>query len=155
MLLHLVLLPLRPVTTSLPVVRPMYTPPLCISSSFEVISIVARFTKRCHDKKTWYEVHGTTVIIRLAPQDGLLAFRCVLSVLCTPLVARPTHLSLTASCHLCSLAISWTWKPNIRGRYLSALRAADAVLISPMTSGVGSCSSRRLFFPSASALLRT
>lgn len=38
-----------------------------------------------------------------------------------------THLSLTASCHRCNFAISFTWKPKILGRYLSALNAAAAV----------------------------
>ena len=40
-----------------------------------------------------------------------------------------SDLSLTASCHLCSLAISFTWKPKILGRYLSAFSATAVVLV--------------------------
>ena len=40
-----------------------------------------------------------------------------------------TYRSRIASCHLCSFAISLTWKPYIRGRYRSAFNATFAVLI--------------------------
>ena len=42
------------------------------------------------------------------------------------------NLSLTASCHLCNLAISFTWKPKILGRYLSAFNATAAVLVTSL-----------------------
>lgn len=40
------------------------------------------------------------------------------------------YLSRTASCHLCSFAISFTWNPKIRGLYLSAFKAT-AIVLSP------------------------
>ncbi len=56
-----------------------------------------------------------------------------------------TDLSRTASCHLCNFATSCTWKPNMRGRYLSAFIATAAVLMaSPSPSAGSSCSSLRL-----------
>jgi len=64
-----------------------------------------------------------------------------------------TYRSRIASCHLCSFAISLTWKPYIRGRYRSAFNATFAVLIpsappSAATPASVSSRSRRLLLES-------
>lgn len=58
------------------------------------------------------------------------------------------YLSLTASCHLCNFAVSFSWNPYILGRYRSAFNATLAVLITSPTlpsTSMGSSLPRLLF----------
>lgn len=99
-----------------------------------------RCKDRCKERDTFKSTGlRESLAARLAYTDGSARRQRVVD----EEAGEKTHLSRMASCQRCNFATSLTWKPNIRGRYRSALSATVAVFMaSPRPSAPSTSSSR-------------